>query len=489
MLPIDFSIDLHTHPAYKPYGKSFGTTNPGAQSSRSGDKSNLYYYNPPSLSDKLINYLGGLTKFSQANFTAAIYGKLWVMVVSLGSIERGFFDNKLGSSLFSDLIGDFASGIGKERIDAIQKMKDYWQDLQNELAFWETLNGKILQIDGKKYSYQWVQNFSELQNVMLHNADKINNNRQAEPLIIALIPSIEGMHFLNTGLGIPVDEKKVLQNARTLKSLPHAPWFVSLTHHFYNQICGQSKSLKGIMAKCLDQAAGLNTGFTDLGHQVLDILLDKTASQRRILIDIKHLSPEGRQEFFNLRATKYPDLPIIISHGVCNGLPAHGTLFSMYPELGNDFEKGEINFYDDEIILMARSGGIMGLQLDERRIANEEKLKRTKNSVFRNKIMHYRSELLWNQVQYIGELLDANGLYAWGNIAIGSDYDGIVDPLNSFWTAEQYPDLKAFVERHAYTYFKEKAQRLKNSFNKIEADELVQNIFQNNAWRFFERWY
>mgnify|MGYP000181521894 CR=1 FL=1 len=489
MLPIDFSIDLHTHPAYKPFGKSFGGTNPGAQSSRSRDKNNLYYYDPPSLSDKLINYLGGLTKFSQANLTAAIYGKLWVMAVSVGSIEKGFFDNKLGTSLFSDLIGDFASGIGKDRINVIQNIDDYWQDLQQELSFWGTLNEQIIQIDGKKYTYKWVNNFSALEQVMLRNADKINNNLSNEPLVIALIPTIEGMHFLNTGLGKPINEPEVLNHAHALKTMTPTPWFVSLTHHFNNQICGHSKSLKGIMAKCLDQSAGLNTGFTNLGLKVLDILLDNTGGQHRILIDIKHLSPLGRKEYFDLLQTKYLGVPIIISHGVCNGLPTHGANFSLYPDLGADFEKGEINFYDDEIILMAKSGGIMGLQLDERRIANEEKLKRTKHSAFRNKIMHYRSELLWNQIQYIGELLDKNGLYAWGNIAIGSDYDGIVDPINSFWTAEQYPDLKSFVERYAYTYFKEKSHRLKNSFNKIEADELVQNIFQNNAWRFFQQWF
>ena len=103
--------------------------------------------------------------------------------------------------------------------------------------------------------------------------------------------------------------------------------------------------------------------------------------------------------------------------------------------------------------------------------------------------MHYRSELLWKQVQYIAELLDDKGLYAWGNMAIGSDYDGLVDPLNSFWSAEQYDDLASFLERHAYNYFKEHAGRIKNSFNKISADEVVNNIFRDNGWKFLKRWF
>ena len=101
-------------------------------------------------------------------------------------------------------------------------------------------------------------------------------------------------------------------------------------------------------------------------------------------------------------------------------------------------------------------------QLDERRLANDETIKRVKHSLFRNKIMHYRSELVWQQIQYIAELLDDNNLYAWGKyMAIGSDYDGLVDPLNSFWTTEQYDDLANYLERHAYNYFKDKPTRLK----------------------------
>jgi hypothetical protein len=86
-------------------------------------------------------------------------------------------------------------------------------------------------------------------------------------------------------------------------------------------------------------------------------------------------------------------------------------------------------------------------------------------------------------------LLDDNGMYAWGNMCIGSDYDGIVDPLNSFWTIEQYPDLKSYLERHAFNYVHNESSRLKNNFNIISADLIVQNIFQNNAWAFFEKWF
>ncbi len=491
---LDFSIDIHTHATYKPLARSFSKSDSGKQSASAGDKTNMFFYDPASFTDKLINETGSLTKFSQANFTAALYGRLWVIAVGLGSVEKWFFNNKLGKGFISDILADFATELGKPRIDAIQNMKDYWDDLLKEISFLQQMHNKPFTIDGSKYKYVIVNNFTELKAAISENETTVSQHSNT-PVNIAVIPSIEGMHVLNCGLdadrnpvNIKADAEEVKQHARDLKNHAHKPWFVTFTHHFYNELCGQSLSLRGVIAKKCDQSVGLNTGFTNLGKDVLNILLDNTDG-KRILIDIKHLSPQGRQEFFKIRETQYPDIPVFMSHGVANGLPDIKTPVSHYPEIGNTFNNGEINFYDEELILMAKSGGIIGLQLDERRLANDETIRRTKHSFFRNKIMHYRSELVWKQIQYIGELLDDNGLPAWSNMCIGSDYDGIVDPINSFWTVEQYPDLKSYLERHAFNYMQNYSSRLKNTFNKISADIIIQNIFQTSAWTFFEKWF
>ena len=315
---------------------------------------------------------------------------------------------------------------------------------------------------------------------------------------------MEGLHILNCGLDNACNPDEVKQNALALKQLSNAPWFVTFSHHFFNELCGHARSLRKMIGKLTDQEFGINSGFTPLGKEVLDLLLDKNFG-KRILIDVKHMSAAARREFYEIRRTKYNnEIPVIISHGVCNGLPTYGATISNYPLLGDTFTNaveneiggdGElknhnyINFYDDEIIEMVNSQGIIGLQLDERRIANDKTIKDVKHAWARHKIMHYRSELLWKQIQYIAELLDDNNLYAWGNIAIGSDYDGLVDPLNSFWTAEQYEDLAGYLERHAYRYLQERPNRLRNSFNKVKADLVVQNIFRDNAWNFLRKWF
>jgi len=98
--------------------------------------------------------------------------------------------------------------------------------------------------------------------------------------------------------------------------------------------------------------------------------------------------------------------------------------------------------------------------------------------------MHYRSELLWGQIQHIVEVLDAEGMFAWNCIAIGSDFDGIIDPLNSFWTAEELPYLADFLERHAYNYMSN--NQLNVVENNIDADEIVDRVMTKNGMGFLK---
>jgi microsomal dipeptidase-like Zn-dependent dipeptidase len=506
MPTLNFSIDLHCHPNYKAFARAHTKNGqpPAPQSNSTAQKSSLWHYSPPGIGDKLVQYFLSVTKFSQTNLTAALNGRLLVMVVGLGATEKFFFKNKLGTGIITDLLDDFVAEFGKPRINAIEGMTDYWQDFKNEMKFMEERENHPLRIDGHWYTYRLVHDFAELQMNITQNEDQQAGKSKTKPFIISIICAVEGLHILNCGLETACDPNAVKQHARELKTFIHAPWFVTFSHHFYNELCGHARSLRKQIGSLTNQEEGVNSGFTLLGREVLEILLDDQ-NGRRILIDMKHMSPTGRKELLNLRRTKYNSaFPIIISHGVANGLPSFGAAVSNYPELGNTFinpkeniiggdgefkDHNYINFYDDEIIEMVKSEGIIGLQLDERRLANEETINKVKHSLFRNKIMHYRSELLWRQVQYIAELLDDNGLYAWGNMAIGSDYDGLVDPLNTFWTAEEYDDLSSYLERHAYNYFDKQPERLKNSFNKISADLVVQNIFRDNAWNFFQRWF
>ncbi len=475
-------IDLHCHPALKPFGKSFRDIPAGMNSSDRRRKKSLWYYDPPSPFDKLLNYLSGLTKFSQSNFTALSLGGVSTVCVSLYPLEKWFVRNKLNNELILDLASNFALGIGAKRVDHIQGMQDYFKDLMQQYMFYQQLDGKVFKIAGGRYRYKLVRNYQEI--------EKIRSEESSSKIqTIAVIITIEGFHVLNTGLGTVPNEQEVLDNLNAIKNLQFRPFFVTIAHHFWNHICGHAPSLTGIITKYADQSEGIGTGFTSLGKKVLEQMLNNTDGNR-ILPDIKHMSPAARNEYYELLDSGdklYKDIPIIISHGACNGLKSFSNPVPGHPETAKVLNPAPINFYDEELIRLARSGGIMGLQLDERRLTNKATLKKTKHSIRRHKIMHYRSELLWNQLRHMATVLDSNGLFAWDCMAIGSDFDGIIDPLNGFWTAEELPFLADFLERHAHNYMI--SAKFKNPENRIGADEIVQRLFSDNAKRVLSKYF
>lgn len=473
-------IDFHCHPAMKPFGRSFRGVPVGQQSRNRFHKTSLWRYDPPTLADKLLNYVGGLTKFSQSNGHSLARGGVQVICASLYPLEKGFVNNEVQSDALNDLLLDFATGLGDARIDFLQGMQDYYEDLWREYDYYKQCDGYVVSLPEGKFRYRLVRTYEEIEGFRRAPEDP------SEIQTICIVLSIEGLHVLNTGLGADPDPDLVLRNLQAIKEWEYPPFFITVAHHFWNHICGHASSLSGIVKELTNQTEGMGQGITELGRRVLTEMVS-VENGPRILPDLKHMSTRARQEFFTLRdsgSLGSSDFPLVISHGACNGLrsfsdPRPGDLST-----SRQMNPVEINFYDGEIIALARSGGIIGLQLDERRIASKQSIKETKHSLFRNKIMHYRSELLWRQVQHIAEVLDQEGLFAWDCMAIGSDFDGIIDSLNGFWTAEELPYLADFLERHAYNYLQKATWRI--PANRIPADEVVHRIFSTNGHRFLK---
>lgn len=471
-------IDFHCHPALKPFGKSFRSIPVGLQRPHRSNKTSLWYYDPPNLADKLLNYTARLTKFSQANGQSLVKGGVSVICASLYPLEKGFVNNAIKSDVLSDLLLDLATGLGKARIDYLQQMDDYFGDLLLEYAFYRQQNGRIINLPEGRFCYRLVRDYSEIENY--RKADS------TAPQTICVILSIEGLHVLNTGLDTDPRPDEVLRRLREIKQWEYPPFFITVAHHFWNHICGHAPSLTGIVKRSTDQSKGLNTGITPLGKQVLTAMLSDQQGPV-ILPDLKHMSVRAREALYALRESGElgnRDFPLLISHGACNGLKSFQDPNPGGLQTSELLNPATINFFDEEIIRLAQSDGLIGLQLDERRIASQQTLQQISRSLYRNKIMHYRSELLWRQIQHIAQTLDRAGLFAWNCMAIGSDFDGIIDSLNGFWTAEELPYLADFTERHAYNYLKTAAWTVPE--NRINADEVIQRVFAENGLRFLK---
>src|SRR5689334_23112844 len=115
-----FFVDFHCHPSMKPYGKSFKQTPIGMNTANRKSKNSIYFYDSPNLFEKGLQLLSGISKFTQADMCTLAYGDVRLICASLYPIEKGFFNNKLGHGVVSDLADSFITGVGKERVDYIQ---------------------------------------------------------------------------------------------------------------------------------------------------------------------------------------------------------------------------------------------------------------------------------------------------------------------------------------------------------------------------------
>lgn len=478
---INTIIDFHCHPSMKPYGKSFASDKKNSANKR--EKKSIWHYDAPGIFERALQMATCICKFTQTDFTTLAYGNVGIVCAALYPVERGFFKGKLGTAtLPSDVLNGFVTGLGKQRIDYIQKGGNYFEDLLNEYDFYAQMEGVKVKTEAGFYTYKLVSNFAEIEQYY-------TNDVQADKTLF-VIPTIEGLHSLHNNID-KVDEVTVLKNLAAVKAWKCPPFFVSMSHHFYNHMCGHAQSLTDLVGKVTDQSEGLGSGITALGFKVIKKLLNRSDKEKRILIDIKHMSAIARAQYFDLLKTDYANelIPVLVSHGAANGMRSAKEPVQDIKETAHKLNAADINFYDEEIVKVAETGGLFCLQLDERRIASEATLKSTKNAIPLNKIRHYRAELFWNQIQHIAELLDSKGLFAWDAIAIGSDFDGIINPLNGYLSAETYQQLLEFTERYAFNYMEARGKKVLKPFNQIDASQIVNRVFTDNGVAFLKRWF
>ena len=476
-------VDIHCHPSLKPYSKSF-KYHPSKQNALdAGRKNSIWHYSPPTVLEKFVNRMVTLTKFTQTDMSALARSGAKVVIVSLYPFEKHFLSKEiLGWKGLTDVLVNLAASVSQSRIDAVLRHQDYYEDLESEYAFYKQLDNQGHKIDGVFYTYRLVTSFAE-----------IEDNQQSDTKdkkIINIVLSIEGGHSFNSGLDMnkdTADPIEVLENVKKVKDWDHKPVFITFAHHFYNELCGHARSIS-IGALKDNQNRGLNTGITELGLEVLERLLSDS-NGHRIPIDVKHMSTTSRKAYYDLLDTKFQgeNIPIIASHGAANGQRSIVQWDATdYPERAQYLNNIDINFYDDEIVRIANSNGMLGIQLDERRIGSKKAINESK-IYFPNKRkqLEKKSLLVWRQVEHMAEVLNNESLFCWGIQTIGSDFDGIVNPIKGLWTAENIKDLGEEMVHHANAYLEKNRDSLKE-FNRITAASIVERVLHGNAMEFLK---
>lgn len=472
-------IDLHCHPTMKPFGYSFNACVP---SKNQTEMSCPWHGTKEGMGAAVIKEITGIAPFRQSDYNTLNKGNVKIVCCSLYPLEKGFFVEQ--SSGIKEFLLRYITALGKARIENIRAHDNYFKNLVAEYDYLRALVGQTVNFNNEDHTYFIAKKYSDIETFLAK--DPANT--------IVNVITIEGAHVFNSGISSGLADEnsvhakttEVLQNVQIVKDWEYRPLFITLAHHFYNELCGQARSLNLGKGSGVNQELGINQGFTSLGLSVLDRLLDDT-NGKRIYIDIKHMSRASRKTYFNLLKTKYKneDIPVIVSHGAVTGFRNETCEETMNGASGF-FRTDDINFYDEEIIEVAKTNGVFGLQLDERRIAGTASLN-SLNTADPPSGNQDWAKLLWRQIQHIGQVLDKAGLPAWEITSLGTDYDGVIKPMGKYFTAEELPLLEKNVLPHARKFMKDNLLT-KPANRNTSPEEIIDNVFRGNALRFFKRY-
>ncbi len=599
-------FDFHTHTTLKPYHNK----------DQNGDFPNPDHWDEPAfetMTEQVYNrvvdsLVPQIILRAQSYLQAYHCGNGRCICISLYPLEYGFVKTRnylrISQGLISFLINVFNNdslkiklklrkvlaavvGIHHEKVKILyDRGYNYYHDLVGE-------TDNLLRQIPREYEGQLIVP------VVVKDYQQILNLDLSTHLVFIL--SIEGVHSFISTTHLP---KKVnvrnLHQRRYRKYLPQIyqqtvqnildfkskyPLFlITFAHHFYNLFCGHARSIPGLLFN--QRAKYFRQGITSQGYQLLDVLLDRQLEngQRlpRVLIDTKHMSVQSRidyHRFIGKKRNAGDDIPIIQTHTAVSGrksMYVHdlSTGFVEDPIEGEVMAENAdtlvtiaLNLFDDEIIDILRTGGLIGIMLDEKRILGKrfptftpqsqytltnkqgksksylikspssykEAKKRLGKYLFRQKYNSLHREdsqdpdiqdtrlkirartqdnidqirnalkpmlcsLFLNQLFHIARVYqdhaaldDAGNVIVekagkvWSHICIGSDFDGVINPLDAYpdasYLQEFVNDLSRFWQSHLQV----------SEFNQylfgFTPAEIVEKIAWSNAMGFLKKYF
>jgi hypothetical protein len=489
---------------------------------------------------------GSATSYTQCDLVKLWNGKVRLTFNSLYSLERGFFmtgkEKATGSNRFlreivriatshklplRDLLQMFYMRIPDAIVDYFQSPQyDYWEYLQEEYAFAVSKSGvlstnhivspgllrKIFEnrrnrralypesLDAKA-TYQIPRNRGEAQQLLQRDD------------IITMIMTIEGAHCFGSDTASYAElEKRLMLMKTNRQQWPYPVFFLTLAHHFDNNLCGHANSLPDLGTWFLNQSKRKNGSFTPEGRKFLRKALSLQSNDSplqsnntpdpqagyRMLIDVKHMAARSRKEFYKLVNDRFQQgdvIPVIASHCGYSGQKTLDDLITSEQKEKDDYFIGafnawNINVCDEDIMIIFKTKGLFGLSFDQRilGVPKAQKKEGGRNSL----------EALWDNICAVLDVIyndssipAAQKHEAWNIITIGTDFEGFIDPVNRYNTALDFPTFRS--EMIAYVDALRTQPNvpacLKHFTTIAEVEIAIDNLCYNNAATFVERNY
>ena len=325
---------------------------------------------------------------------------------------------------------------------------------------------------------------------------------------IHLALNMEGGHNLYGPGNNGRNEKKVEENLLWFKK-PDSPrlFYLGLAHLEQNRLTTHASGIKIFGKRAfLPDGAGLRY----LGKRVAELAMADTG--RKIFIDTRHMSLESRKDFYDWkRSSAFRNEPILCSHAGVTGISWNDAMpivrakyqkqwmvwkleYTARPDTlvpGTHFNPCSINLYNEDIVEVAKSGGIIGVSLDIRILGGkvkglrefvsagekdqfpthvpEEKVTISKllddddqrdeadepaeQYTADEKSPDFGMRHLVNNILHIVKVCTAAGIAdPWGHVALGSDYDGLIAPIGGYEHAGKLTSMSADLETYLTKY-------------------------------------
>lgn len=552
--------DLHVHPGLKGYANEHYPENEGRTIWNFYPKKEKEL---KELNVFIRGSIEELAKDSQANLDACADSGLLVPFISIYPVERQMFalERQKPFKFILNLIlpdkkipalGSAVSGFPKA---LVQKILDnnVPKEIDDGVNYFEQYELErdylVRQMDAFSndppgFSFALADNYEEWKQL-------INEGKTVVGVL-----TVEGAHafghylhhttFKKTYDQLDNEEKQLLRdsfldNVAAAKNHEYVPFFVTFCHHFNNLLAGHARSMSAEaplingwgwpnlpgMRHIFNQEPGLNDGFSSLGEEVMKLLLDREKGQR-ILIDTKHMCIATRRQYYRFveehRATG-DNIPIISSHAAVNGWPTleEAARHSETKDLDKNsfFSRWQINLTDEDILAIYDSDGLIGMVLHEGRMpggmlkdqANKLKKEIKKCQKDSTPEAHRKEEecccllkdvylkIIWSNIfQVVRVIYESRQEDGWKVVALGSDYDGLINPFNQYYDVKSFNNLKAdlvaylrsgkaicYSDKGAIKNFG--AAELKALLFGRQPEELVEDVFFNNAENFLKKYF
>ncbi|WP_460577454.1 hypothetical protein [Hymenobacter coalescens] len=531
--------DLHSHPL----GRSFNYLRNSA--SDVAGNADYHGWNIPQSDLRKLARGRRAYAYSQCDLARLTKGGVRLVFASLYPLEKGFFlkekqlwrrlagvddddererilarriNNKAARRSLRDLLQARKMRMTPARINFLQSSGyDYFEELLLEYRF-HTLRHNV-SIALKNFPFN-----AESTGDVNGRYRLVHNGREADELLadaasqdIAVVLTVEGMHALGVGnppgMGEDVSTEELKRRIGILKGQQPGVWeypvlFITFAHHFSNGLCGHAHSLPSSARLIMDQSRDMNAGFVNDGLLIARELLGldeqgRDNGTRRILLDVKHMSAQSRQQYYEQIVRPYNaanparKIPVVASHVGYSGC---ATLTELVHDSGSEqdntaqdeFLRWNINLCDDDVAEIHASEGLLGMSFDQRvlgvdrtflgliRVADRE----------RNSIMAFERMLeRVVRVPFVRHL--PNPQRIWQTLTIGTDFDGFIDPVDPYPTVMEFSAFAEHLGTRLNRWHNDTQDRGGYSRAQLLAglsvEELVQAISIGNAREFVKK--